>query len=115
MRRINLAGLLAAALLACGGSNSDSLSACKAAIESLCTKTFDCFPTEAQQFYGSLSNCITNRQATVCTTANTTCPQGTHFNSDNANRCVEDYKNESCTDLGNGITPASCSAGTCTP
>ena len=102
------------ALSACGGSGTgDPLSACKSGIDAVCNKAFQCFPAEFQQLYGSLSGCITQFGAATCTTAATTCPPGTSFNSSNASRCVDDYKNESCTDLGNNNIPPSC-LQTCT-
>jgi hypothetical protein len=101
--------LIAAALSACGGSNtSDPISACKSTVSAVCDRSFQCFPTESQQFYGSVANCNAAVSAHSCTPTLTTCPAGLAFNSDAASRCVDDYRNVSCPDILNGILPASC-------
>jgi hypothetical protein len=106
-----LALLMAVAVSGCGGT--DPLTACKDGVSAVCDKSFACFPTEAEQIYGNVSNCKTTFGAATCTTDNTTCPAGTSFNSGNASQCVNDYKNESCTDFANHNIPSSC-LNTCT-
>jgi|SRR5215813_8810079 len=115
MRRAIVTVLLAAALSACGGNSStqDPLSACKTGSDVVCNKSFQCYPTEAQNLYGTVSNCITAAEAANCTTAKLTCPAGTTFNSDNASKCIDGYRNESCTDLLNANVPPAC-LQTCT-
>jgi hypothetical protein len=106
MHRTLFPVLLAAAVSACGGS--DPLAACKNQVEAACNRTFQCFPAGAQTLYGSLSDCVTNQQAAICTTENATCPSGYHLDSGAASRCADDYRNASCADLANGVAPASC-------
>src|SRR5678815_128151 len=106
MRRASVAVLLATAVSACGGS--DPIGDCKTLIELACNKAFECFPTGSQQLYGTVSNCIANRTAQTCTAERTACPTGYSFNSGNSKRCIDDYRNSSCGDLGNGIVPESC-------
>ncbi len=107
--------LVAAALSGCGGPNtSDPLSACKSTVGALCDRSFQCYPKESQQVYGSMSDCNAKLSALSCSTAAlTTCPAGTSFNSGAASTCVEDYRNESCSDLLNGATPGSCNQPAC--
>jgi hypothetical protein len=112
MRRALIAVVTAAALSACG-SSTDPVSACKTVIEIFCNKDFQCYPNESQILYGSLSNCVSTRQAASCTAAQANCPAGTSFNSSKADQCVEGYRNWSCTDLLNGNIPAVCNE-TCT-
>ena len=101
--------LIAAAVSGCGGPNaSDPISACKATVSSVCERSFQCFPTESQQFYGSLADCNAGLSANICTAALTTCSAGLKFDSGAASRCVEDYKNVACGDILNSIAPASC-------
>jgi hypothetical protein len=57
-------------LSACG-SSTDPVSACKTVIEIFCNKDFQCYPNESQLLYGSLSNCVSTRQAATCTPAQT--------------------------------------------
>ena len=112
MRRAFVAVLLATAVSACGGS--DPVAACKSMAEALCNRTFDCFPTGSQQFYGTVADCTTTLSGQVCTPEKTTCPAGLHFSSSNAEQCISDYRNESCDELLNGNVPASCNSR-CTP
>lgn len=100
--------LIAAALSGCGGANtSDPISACKSTVSAVCDRSFQCFP-ESKQVYGSLENCNAGVSAHSCTTALTSCPAGLTFDPGAASRCVEDYRNVSCSDLLNGVIPASC-------
>ena len=56
--------------------------------------------------------------AATCTTAaelrlgcaNAACPSGTTYSSSAASQCLSDVNNESCTDINNSVTPASCSS-----
>ena len=38
-----------------------------------------------------------------------TLAHGTSYNASNASTCINDYANESCTDVTNNVSPASCS------
>jgi hypothetical protein len=109
MRRIRLTVVLAAALAGCGGSNnaSDPVDACKNVFSTLCNKLFQCNPTEAAQAYGNTSSCASTLSAS-CSAANTSCPSGTSYNAGNASSCINDYSNQSCTDVMAGTTPQSC-------
>jgi len=112
MRRVVLAALVVAAVSGCSSSSnntSDPVSACKSAINAVCTKLFNCYPSEAAQVYTNVGTCETTLSATGCTTANTTCPTGKTYNSSNASQCITDYSKQSCTDVGNGTVPTSCS------
>ena len=101
--------VLAAGLVACGGSssNSDPVSACKNVFSTLCNKLFQCNPSGAAQVYGTSGNCASTLSAN-CTSSNVSCPSGTSYNSGAATSCINDYGNESCADVMAGMTPASC-------
>ena len=106
---VGCAFLIAAGSSGCGGPNTlDPMSACTSTVSAVCDRSFQCFPTEAPQVYGSLGDCNARVSAHSCTTALTTCPAGLKFNSGAASRCVDDYRNVSCSDLLNGIIPTSC-------
>ena len=110
MHRTRFALVLAVPLIACGGSGnntSDPVAACKSVFTTVCNKLFQCNPTGAAQLYGNASTCASNLGA-GCTANNASCPSGTSYNAGNASTCINDYSNESCTDLTNGVTPASC-------
>jgi hypothetical protein len=116
MRRTLSAFVLAAAMLGCGGSGnngaagntSDPVAACKNLFTTLCNKLFQCNPTGAAQAYGSSSACVTALSGN-CNAAGTACPGGTSYNPSNASACINDYAGESCTDVTNNVSPASCS------
>ena len=111
MHRLPFTLILATALFGCGGSGnntSDPASACKSVFSTLCKKVFQCNPSGAAQVYGSESACESNLGA-GCTSGNASCPSGTSYNSGNASTCINDYGNESCSDLMSGVTPGSCS------
>lgn len=110
MHRTRFALVLAVALIGCGGSGnntSDPVAACKSVFTTVCNKLFQCNPTGAAQLYGNASTCASNLGA-GCTASNASCPSGTSYSAGNASTCINDYSNESCTDLTNGVTPASC-------
>ena len=112
MHRPLSALVLAAALIGCGGSGnnntSDPVAACKSVFSTLCNKLFQCNSSGATQVYGSASACASSLSA-GCSSGNASCPSGTSYNASNASTCINDYGNESCTDVTNGVTPASCS------
>jgi hypothetical protein len=108
-----LPALVLAALLGCGGSNgaagntSDPVAACKNLFTTLCNKLFECNPTQAGQAYGSSAACVTALSGN-CSAAGTACPSGKSYSASNASACINAYGSESCTDVTNGVTPASC-------
>lgn len=106
MHRAFTAVLLAIAVSACGGS--DPIGDCKTLVELACNKAFECSPSGAQVLYGTVSNCIASGSAQTCTPEKTACPSGYSFNSGNSKRCIDDYRNSSCNDVGAGILPQSC-------
>jgi hypothetical protein len=111
-----LSALLLAAVVGCGGSGnngsagntSDPVAACKNLFTTLCNKLFQCNPSGAAQAYGSSSACVTALSGN-CNAAGTACPSGTSYNASNAATCINDYANESCTDVTNNVSPTSCS------
>jgi hypothetical protein len=119
MRR-TLSALVLAALLGCGGSGSngsgsnpagntsDPVAACKNLFTTLCNKLFQCNPTGSAQAYGSSSACATALSGN-CNSAGSACASGTSYNASNAATCINDYANESCTDVTNNVSPSSCS------
>lgn len=110
MHRTLSAFILAAAVLGCGGSSnntSDPVAACKSVFTTVCNKLFQCNAAGAAQLYGNASTCASTL-STGCTSTNASCPSGKSYNASAASSCINDYGNESCTDVTNGVTPASC-------
>jgi hypothetical protein len=111
MRRTLLAVVVAVSVLGCGSSSSNSsdpVAACHNVFTTLCNKLFQCDPAGAAQAYQNASACASTLGAN-CSSAGSSCPSGTSYNAGNAQSCINDYGNESCTDIENGTTPASCS------
>ncbi len=106
MHRAIVAVLLAVAVSACGGS--DPIGDCKTLMEVGCNRAFECAPTGSAILYGTVSECIANRSALACTPERTACPSGYSFNSGNSQRCIDEFRTASCTDLGAGFVPDSC-------
>jgi len=112
VNRLTFALVLAVAVAACGsGSNdtSDPVAACKSVFSTLCNKLFQCNASGAAQLYGTASACASNLGA-GCNASNTSCPAGRSYSAGNANTCINDYSNESCSDISSGVTPPSCSS-----
>ena len=113
MHRLKIVLVLAAALSGCGSGSgstntSDPVAACKSVFTTLCNKLFQCNASGAGQVYGSASACASSLGA-GCSSGNASCPSGTSYNSGNASTCINDYGNESCSDIMSGVTPGSCS------
>jgi len=111
MNRLTFTLVLAVAIAGCGSGNndnSDPAAACKNVFSTLCNKLFQCNASGAAQVYGSVSACTSNLGA-GCSSGNASCPSGTSYNAGNATTCINDYGNESCSDIMSGVSPASCS------
>jgi len=111
MRRTLLAVVVAVSLVGCGSSSSnasDPVAACHSLFTTVCNKLFQCDPTGAGQLYQNASACASTLGAN-CSNASGSCPSGTSYNAGNAQTCINDTANESCADIQNGTTPASCS------
>ncbi len=100
---------LSAFVLGCSSSNGDPVSACDNLSSTTCNRLAAC---------NLLTNGVTAAQ---CTTAgqnaagcaNLKCPTGTTFDGNLATTCINAVNNESCTDLGNQVIPASCQVVFC--
>ena len=85
---------------ACGGDKKSASEYQKETIEAICDKTFDCYPAEAEQEYGSESQCVAQGTATKAT-----CDD---IDYDHADKCLECYQNNiSCNDILTGVDPCS--------
>jgi hypothetical protein len=111
MRRISFVVVVAVSLVGCGSSSSsasDPTAACHSIFTTLCNKLFQCDPSGAAQAYTSASSCASTLGGN-CSNAGNSCPSGTSYNASNASTCINDYANESCSDITSGTSPASCS------
>lgn len=109
MRRVLLAVVLSVAFTGCSSSPADPVALCKQAFTNYCARAFACFPTEAANQWGTAQQCVTTLSGQTCpTSAATACTAPKTFNENNANQCVQAFANESCTDVGNGVTPPIC-------
>jgi hypothetical protein len=112
VKRLTFTLVLAVAVSACGSGGadtSDPVAACKSVFTTLCNKLFQCNASGAAQIYGSASACASNL-STGCNANNTSCPAGRSYNAGNASTCINDYNNESCSDIATGTTPQSCNS-----
>jgi hypothetical protein len=99
--------LAAAGAAGCGSSDpSTPQAACNSLASTACNRFFVCFPTQAAGIYGTEAACGPILQQQICT--NITCPAGKTYHGSQATQCINDYKAQSCTDVGAGVTPASC-------
>jgi len=80
------------------------MAACNSLVTAVCNREAACNNLNGTP----VAACITAAETNLnCSSAS--CPAGTTFSSSAANQCVSDVNNESCTDIQNEDTPASCS------
>lgn len=105
-------GTLAFVLAACGGNSPQD--ECNKIAHVTCTKLYACVdPATIQQAtgYTSEGDCESTTVKTLdCATAKDTCPQGTTFDGNAADTCVNDYNAESCNQVQQGTSPLSCAS-----
>jgi hypothetical protein len=109
MRKLLLVSALCAVAVGCGSSNGDPVGACNNLASTTCNRLGAC---------NLLNTGVTVAQCTTATQtalgcANAKCATGTTFDGNAANTCINDVNKESCTDLGNQVTPASCTVVFC--
>jgi hypothetical protein len=101
----SLFGLLTAGLIACGGSDLTPQETCNQVMSAVCQRLSDC----GQLGTTSIADCTKSMQASNCTNAaDITCPTGTTFQAGQAQKCIDEQKGQSCTDVENGVMPAAC-------
>jgi hypothetical protein len=104
-------GVLVAATIGCGSSdgNASAKQACNQTMAARCERTFACGGASAltDMGYGSVAECTQGLQSENC--ANPTCPAGKSYHADQAQKCADETKAQSCTDFNEGNPPASCS------
>ena len=107
--RLVIAVLCASVALAgCGSSSTDTSTpqaACNSFVSTTCNRLYAC----SSSLPGTAATCTTAAELRLgC--ANAACPSGTTYSSSAASQCLSDVNNESCTDINNSVTPASCSS-----
>lgn len=106
MRRLSLVGL-SLALGACGtnltatNDFSSPVTACRSFATSVCTREGSC---NGNVDVNSCAELLANREN--CNAAG--CAVGSVYSPTNAQKCSNDYLNQSCTDLNAGAIPPSC-------
>ncbi len=105
-----LLGLLGTGLMGCGGSSLSPLEACNQAMAAVCERSSACGGAAAlsSMGYASVDDCTKGMQAANCAASQLTCATGEAFQSNQAQKCVDDLRNQSCTDVSNGVEPAAC-------
>jgi len=100
-----LLGLLTAGLITCGGSNLTIQDTCNQVMAAMCERESACGTLGSQ----TVADCTKTMQANNCSGSSAlACPAGTTFQSSQAQKCIDDQKSQSCTDLANGVEPAGC-------
>ena len=102
-------GLLVTGLVGCGGGGGNSSSAqqlCNQSAAATCEKNFACGGASAlaDLGYSSVADCTKQSQADC---ANPTCPTGKTYHPDQAQKCIDETKAQSCTDFASN-PPVSC-------
>lgn len=103
--------LLAVCLTNCGGGSVSPADACNQAMAAMCERASTCGGVAALNELGgfaSVAECTKGLQAASCTSNNITCPAGQVFQSDQAQKCVDSLRSQTCVDYTNGIQPAAC-------
>jgi hypothetical protein len=107
MRNVLAVLCASVALAGCGSSSTDTSTpqaACNSFVSTTCNRLYAC----SSSLPGTAASCTTAAEAQLgCSTA--ACPSGKTFNSSAASQCLSDVNSESCTDINNAVTPASCS------
>jgi hypothetical protein len=101
-------GLLVTSLVGCGGGdgNSSAQQLCNQSAAATCEKNFACGGASAltDLGYTSVADCTKQSQADC---ANPTCPTGKTYHPEQAQKCIDETKAQSCTDFADN-PPASC-------
>jgi hypothetical protein len=98
-------GLLTPGLLTCGGSSLTMQETCNQAMAAMCDRASAC----GINSYSSVAECTTAMQTANCSDPTAlTCPAGTVFSSTQAQKCIDEQKAQSCTDLANDVMPTAC-------
>ena len=98
-------GLLTPGLLTCGGSSLTMQETCNQAMAAMCDRASAC----GINSYSSVAECTTAMQTANCSDSTAlTCPAGTVFSSTQAQKCIDEQKAQSCTDLANDVMPTAC-------
>ena len=99
-------GLLAIGLLDCGGSSPTPQDTCNQVMAAMCQRMSDC----GQLGTTSVADCTKSMQANNCssTAISLACPAGSTFQPSEAQKCIDEQRSQSCTDLGSGVEPDAC-------
>ncbi len=99
-------GLLVIGSLHCDGSSLTPQDTCNQVMAAMCQRLSDC----GQLGTTSVADCTKAMQGNNCTSAAIAqaCPAGSKFQPSEAQRCIDEQKSQSCTDLDNGVEPSAC-------
>jgi hypothetical protein len=99
-------GLFAAGSLDCDGSSLTPQETCNQVMAAVCQKMSEC----GQLGGVSVADCTKAMQANNCSSAAIarSCPAGSKFQANEAQKCIDEQKSQSCTDLANGVEPSAC-------
>jgi hypothetical protein len=106
-------GLALTCLASCGGggggSNASHQQICNQTMAARCEKASACGGL-ADMGYTSVAECTQALQKENCAVqAELNCPSGKTYHADQAQKCVDDTKAQSCADFTNGDPPLACS------
>ena len=115
--------LLVLTSLGCGPS---VMQVCDDQATAYCNVQFNCFPMAAAATYGTVAQCVAQRESPgigACNSAQSICVSGTSYDTGAAETCISDLDKVgsadaglcsnnteclSCADISNGQTPPSC-------
>ena len=104
MRKTILTGVVCAIVVAaCGGSSPAG--DCNHAVAVICSRSFQCYPTQSMTMYGNESACETILSSQYkCNTL--ACMAGQTYDGTMIEACINAYNSAACADLG--TPPAQC-------
>lgn len=120
-----LVGMCLVGLLLVGGCSSkdDSsssatatpASACASIVQELCAKFFGCFTKDELSASAALvgnneADCRDKFGQQQCTDQKLKCDSGMTYSQSKATECLNQFKSLSCSEFGNGTSPAACDA-----
>jgi hypothetical protein len=106
------------AVVGCGGDDDNAGTgtpeeACKSIMAEMCAKFFGCFSKDelalaADVVGANEADCRTKFVQDQCSSQMVKCDSGESYSSSKAKECLDQFKAFSCTEFGQGNTPAAC-------
>jgi hypothetical protein len=101
--------LLVVGLAGCGGGGGGSAQkqACDQTMAATCDRAFTCGgATWSDMGFSSVAECTKAMQTAIC--ASVACGAGETYHADQAQKCLDETKAQSCADVSSGVVPGAC-------